>query len=391
MKSSVSSQLGPRSSKRPAAAAASVGISREPSRGIDELRHSRRDINVGLCVPMNGLAGIWGPSALACAKLAVAEINASGIGGRHCRLVTVDAADDAQDLEERLIELVDAGEVDALVGMHTSAARQRVLRAVGSRLPFVYTPTYEGGECTPGVFAIGETPPQQLRPAFDWLHKHTSRKRWMFIGNDYVYPRVAHRMARDYVAETGGELVAEVYLPFGSTDFGEVLDQLRSSGADSVLLSLIGQDAIAFNRAFGERGFSDRVVRLSAVIEENELLGIGFENTENLYVASSYFSTLHTDANLSFKERYQRHFGDRAPTLNAMGQSTYEGVHFLGALLGHALGEGTHEANDWMTLGESPLHYRSARETTFGGTLESHPSIYLGRANGHAFEVIGRL
>jgi ABC-type branched-subunit amino acid transport system substrate-binding protein len=202
---------------------------------------------------------------------------------------------------------------------------------------------------------------------------------------------VVHRLARDYVAQSGGQLAAEVYLPFGTTDFAPVLEQLRTGGIDSVLLSLIGQDAIAFNRAFGEQGLSDRVVRLSAVIAENELLGIGFENTENLYVASSYFSTLRTDANLSFKERYQRHYGDRAPTLNAMGQSTYEGVHFLGALLGRALDADAAAANDCMTLGPAPLHYRSARETTYADTPDSTPSIYLARADGHAFDVLARL
>ncbi|MDB5998786.1 MAG: putative bacterial extracellular solute-binding protein [Rhizobacter sp.] len=363
-------------------------VEHPPAQALRELRGSRRDINVALCVPMSGLAGIWGPSALASAKLAAAEINAlSGIGGHACRLIPVDSADDACDLEETLIDLVDAGRVDALVGMHTSAARQRVLRAVGGRLPFVYTPTYEGGERTPGVFAIGETPPQQLRPAFEWLRSHARSRRWMFIGNDYVCPRVSHRLAREYVTETGGDVVAEVYVPLGTTDFAPVVDQLRRSGADSVLLSLVGQDAVEFNRMFGDEHLSGQVVRLSALIEENELLGIGCENTDNLYVTSSYFSVLDTDANLSFKERYQHHFGDRAPTLNSMGQSTYEGVHFLNALLSDALSG----PDEWSRLGQSPLTYQSARETIYSGARRSKPNVYLARADGHSFDVLTRL
>ena len=36
------------------------------------------DFVVGLLVPINGSAGIWGPSSIACAQLAQAEINADG-------------------------------------------------------------------------------------------------------------------------------------------------------------------------------------------------------------------------------------------------------------------------------------------------------------------------
>ena len=86
---------------------------------------ARRELHIGLCVPMGGLTGIWGPSALASAKLATAELNrGSGIGGRSCRLVLVNADDGALMLESVLTDLVHSGEVDALVGMHTSAVRQ---------------------------------------------------------------------------------------------------------------------------------------------------------------------------------------------------------------------------------------------------------------------------
>ena len=150
-----------------------------PTLDIDEReRAARRELRIGLCIPLGGLTGIWGPSALASAKLAAAELNrASGIGGRACRLITVDADDHAPHLEATLGALVDAGDVDALVGMHTSYVRQRILSAVGGQIPFVYTPLYEGGEDTPGVFAIGETPARQLRPAMEWLTAHERPRR----------------------------------------------------------------------------------------------------------------------------------------------------------------------------------------------------------------------
>ena len=79
-------------------------------------------------------------------------------------------------------------------------------------------------------------------------------------------------------------------------------------------------------------GLSRDMFRLSCAIEENGLLAIGADNTEGLFVSSGYFASLDNDANMAFKERYHNHFGQRAPTLNSLGQSTYEGVHFMAAL-----------------------------------------------------------
>lgn len=349
---------------------------------------SDQELRIGLCVPFGGVTGIWGPSALASAKLAAAELNrGNGIGGRACRLILVDADDDAPHLEHVLGDLVDAGQVDALVGMHTSFVRQRVLSAVGGEIPFVYTPLYEGGESTPGVFAIGDTPARQLRPAIAWLAGRERPRRWALIGNDYVWPHVSNRLARRYIAACGAEVVAEAYVPLHTTDFDARLAEIRRLGVDAVLLSLVGEDAIAFNRAFGAQGLGRCALRLSCAIEENELLAIGAANTERLYVASSYFAALQTDANLAFKERYHQHFGERAPTLNSLGQSTYEGVHFLASLFERGLLEPAR----WHSARREPLAYRSAREAVYGCDGTNLAPTWIAVAQGHAFKVMGRL
>lgn len=351
-------------------------------------RASRHELNVALCVPLGGVTGIWGPSALASAKLAAAELNGlSGIGGRTCRLIAVNADDDAPMLEAVLSDLVHSGEVDALVGMHTSRVRQRILTAIGGEIPFVYTPVYEGGECTPGVFAIGDTPARQLQPAIAWLAERERPRRWALLGNDYVWPHVSNRLARNYVARCGAEVVSEDYVPLHTTDFSEQMATIRCAGVDAVLLSLVGEDAIAFNRAFGEQGFGRSALRLSCAIEENELLAIGAQNTERLYVASSYFAALATDANIAFKERYYNHFGDRAPTLNSLGQSTYEGVHFLASLFQRGL----LEPSQWKQDRREPIAYCSAREAIYSGDGTNLAPTYMAVAEGHAFRVIARL
>ena len=341
---------------------------------------------IGLCVPMRGSAGIWGPSCVASAQLAETELNqASGISRRPCELQLIDASAESPDVESTLTELVDGGQVDALVGMCISSVRQRIVGAVGGTVPFIYTCLYEGGESTPGLFAIGETSLRQLRPSIAWLSARHKTQRWMLVGNDYVWPRVSHRIAQTCIAESGGEVVAQAFVRFGLEDYSQVLDQLRKSRADAVLISMVGQDAVDFNRAFARAGLATQVLRLSCAIEENQLLAIGAENTENLHVALGYFSALDTDANLAFKQRYRGRFGDRAPTLNSIGQSLYEGMHFLATLL-----EDDAHASGGPSGRQAPLPYASARTAIYVGAGANHAPMYLARAEGHSFRVLAR-
>jgi ABC-type branched-subunit amino acid transport system substrate-binding protein len=141
-------------------------------------RRRERAFEVGLLVPTSGSAGIWGPSTIACAQLAAEEINRSGgLLGQEVRLRIVDAADEVSELAERTDQMLDDAQIDAIVGMHISSVRQKLLGAVRGRVPYVYTPLYEGGERTAGVYAIGETPQQQLRPALHTLTERFALKR----------------------------------------------------------------------------------------------------------------------------------------------------------------------------------------------------------------------
>lgn len=352
---------------------------RSPRRPQPRAARARRPLRVGLFVPTTGAAGIWGPSAIACAQLAADEINrVGGAGGREIALVVVDAASENGALVPSATTLLAERAIDAVVGMHLSSVRKALLPVLGSRLPYVYTPLYEGGERHAGVFTIGETPLHQLVPALAALSEYRSPTRWALIGNDYVWPRVSHGYAREALARLSCEVVHESFLPLGCSDYEPTVARLDRSGAQAVLLSLVGQDAIDFNRAFAARGLAGRIRRLSCAIEENELLAIGADLTEELYVAGSYFAALTTEANLAFQERYRQRLGIRAPTLNALGQSTYEGVHFLHALLGRG--------GRVLAPGE-PLPFRSARGAIWRGNDSLMCPIYLARANGHALEV----
>ncbi|MEM8795678.1 MAG: substrate-binding domain-containing protein [Pseudomonadota bacterium] len=352
--------------------------------GADIGHAADRVFRIALLIPMSGAAGIWGPSCLSCGQLAVREINAGGgIKGCPVEVNVIDCAHEAGPLPQvELAWLLDHGLVDAVIGMHISAVRQQIIDVIRGRAPFVYTPIYEGGETAPSVYALGETPQRLLGPAIDYLTRQYRIKRWALIGNDYVWPRRSHDYVRKKLAQDGLDLVQERYVTFQSGTLSDEIERLAASRAEAVLVSLVGQDAVDFNRHFGARNLHRSMIRLSGAIEENGLLASGLRNTERLFVASSYFSTLDTERNLAFCERYRAFHADRAPIPNALGQSIYEGFHFLAGLLASA---GEQPIAAPLVL-RAPLHYTSVRKARFLSNASTASEIYLARANGGAFE-----
>jgi ABC-type branched-subunit amino acid transport system substrate-binding protein len=357
-------------------------MARSVSSRWDCLPARRADrLTVGLFIPISGAAGIWGPSCRACAELAAAELNArGGIAGREIVFRIVDAGGDPLDVSAAAEVLIEEGEIDAIVGMHTSDVRAGLARAISGVVPYVYTPLYEGGERHPGVFCIGETPDQQLLPGLDWLAERYRARNWYLIGNDYVWPRTTHALVRRHFALQPRAILGESYVPFGTADMEPLVERIREARPDAVLVSLVGQDSIAFNRTFGRAGLGGRILRFSCAVEENMLLGMGEAHVDGLFASAGYFSVIRNRSNGSFLERYQQHFGDRGPALNTIGQNVYEGVHFLLGLAASTQGR------DWRSPA-GPIPLGGVRRAVYGGDRISRAPMYLAEAQGYEFRI----
>lgn len=300
-------------------------------------RHSRRrPFKVGLLIPTSGALGLLGPSAYACARLARDCWNeAGGIEGREVSLTLVDSSETSTQLDDQVDALINEGEVDAFVMLSITAVCRRISSVVNARLPLIYTPHFEGEGLPSWVHAIGETPQRQLQPALAWLVEHYRARRWYLLGNDYSWPRRTHAQARQWLTHLGAGIAAERYVRFGERDFSPAIEEIIATGADAVLISLVGGESVHMCRAFGAAGLAGKVLRLSACIEENAVLGMGCTNTDGLFVSASYFSNLDSEWNGAFKERYRNQFGERSPVLNSLSQSVYEGLAHLQRQAGH--------------------------------------------------------
>jgi urea transport system substrate-binding protein len=350
--------------------------------------HRRDALNMALVIPLQGPAGIFGPSCESCGSLAMEEINAEGgVLGRQLNLVPVDGGAAPAEVAREVDALLKAGAVEAVTGWHISAVREAVAPVIGGRVPYAYTALYEGGESRPGVFLTGETPDLQLGPALDWFADTAGARRWTIVGDDYVWPRRSAAVARRYLRRIGGTVCDEMYVPLGTTEFGPVLRRVERSGCDAVLMLLIGADAVEFNRAFSALGLDRDMLRFSSLIDENVLLASGADNTRGLMTSAGYFEDLATTSSLDFAAAYFRRFGADAPVLNSLGESCYEGVRLLTALMRRA---GSTGVRPMMSVAEG-LSYESPRGTVQIRDRHLRQRVFLATADGLTWDVIQQL
>jgi ABC-type branched-subunit amino acid transport system substrate-binding protein len=292
---------------------------------------------VGLVVPLSGPLAMTAPSALDLAGLAADELNESGgVRGRAVELVTVDAGRRPAEVAADVAALQAAGAVDVVVGFSTSDVSRAVAGALAGRAGYVFTPPHEGGRPGRGALRIGSSPLAQHAAALAWLVRSRRARRWVLLGTDYVWPQAVHRAARAVLRDLGADVVGELLVPFGPADPGPALDLVRRTRADAVLLSLVGRDLVAFNRAFARAGLGRRVVRLSGALEENGLYAVGGDDTGELYACMPSFAApdgAADDGQLALQERLAARAGPTAPVVCAYARGVHDGVRVAAGLL----------------------------------------------------------
>lgn len=352
---------------------------------LPDQRRARRKFRIANFVTSSGSPGIWGPATTNATLLAASEINRrGGILGREIEVVLCEAGGAIEDVARHVKDAIEFDEIDLVMGSHISAVRLALRKAIAGRVPYIYTPVYEGGERTPGVLAIGETPRSHSRPAIHWLANAKQARRWYLIGSDYVWPWLSHRALKNYIAESGGRVIGEEFVPLGVDNHDVHLARIRAAKPDVVVISLIGADSIAFNRSFGEAGLGGKILRLAGAMDETVLLGIGADNTENLFCASGYFNCIRSAENEAFLERYRSAFGTCAPPVGSVGESNYEGLHFLETIVRQAGSAGSRA----LLAAANNTIYSSVRGSISVRKGRATMPIFLAESDGIDFKIM---
>jgi ABC-type branched-subunit amino acid transport system substrate-binding protein len=345
-----------------------------------------KDFKIGLFIALSGPASLFGPTQKACADMAAEKINAAGgIMGRKVVLFPTDAGGPPAETAKSAVRLMLEEKVDLFIGSHDSATREANIATIKGKTAYIYSPVYEGGECSPNVYCLGETPPQQAQPAIEFLSKEKKAKTYHLIGDDYVWPHKVNDQVKKFVAANGGKVIGEEYVPFGAPNkFEEAVTRIKSAKPDAVICTLVGADNVNFNRTFAGFGLDKSIARLSLLLEENTLMGVGAENSGNMYSCMGYFANGTSEGAKKFKAEYLAKYGAKAPQLATIGADCYSALMLAKAMFDKA---GAVDEKKLMAASEGLTFDSASGPATMRGR-QVDKDMYLAECKGTEFEVI---
>ena len=269
-----------------------------------------RSFRVGILHSLAGTMAASEAPLVDAALLAVEELNAKGgLLGRPLEAVVADGRSEPATFGHEARRLVGAEGIGTLFGCWTSSARKAVRREVeGTGAILWYPVQYEGLEESENVFYTGGTLNQQVEPALDWALAELGQT-FFLVGSDYVYPRIANRLARALVSSHGGTVAGEALVPLGSADFADVVRRIRAAGPLVVFSTINGDSNVAFYRQLASAGLGPADFPVLAMsVAETELLPLGATAVGHL-ACWGYFQTLPTEANRKFLSAYRARYG----------------------------------------------------------------------------------
>lgn len=284
-------------------------------------------IKIGVPVGLSGANSVVAPSVVQAAELAVAEINADGgVLGRKLELVVADDGSGAQGAQKAFDSLVFQKEVDVLISMETSAARNAGLPIVNrGRVPYIYTSFYEGRSCSPWLYVNAWVPEQQVAPIVDHFMGSEGAKTFFLVGSDYAFGRGMLEFTRSYIDEKGGKVLGEEYLPMDGTDWTAIISKLKSTGADALITSTAGgAPNVTLTKQLRAAGVDVPYGNLA--VDEGTARNMGAD-AAGIFISASYITGIESEENQRFLKAMKDHFGDELKTPNDLSVPQYEGVY----------------------------------------------------------------
>ncbi|MDJ0389880.1 ABC transporter substrate-binding protein [Roseomonas sp. E05] len=293
-------------------------------------------IRIGVLADFSGpYRDTSGPTALACAKQAVEDLDLSARG------IPVEVLQgDHQNKPDLALALarqwIDQSGVDMICEVNNSAIALAVAGLVQEKNKVqvntgALSAALTGERCSANtVHWTADT----------WMLANTVGKAtvrnggdsWFLIVADYAF---GHQMERDltrFVESSGGKVAGSVRFPFpGTTDFASYLVQAQASRAKVVGLLMAGADMVNCIKQAREFGVTQRGVRLAGTpMFVTDIHALGLETAQGLLLSEAFYWDLN-DRTRAFLERVKPKVAGNWPNQEHAG--TYSGVlHYLKAV-----------------------------------------------------------
>ncbi len=268
-------------------------------------------VKMGILHSLTGTIAIAEKSVVDAELLAVEEINnAGGVMGQQIEAIVEDGASDWPTFAEKARKLIDKDNVAAVMGCYTSASRKAVLPVFEKLNGLLYYPTYyEGLEISPNIMYTAQEATQSSIAATEWLYENRG-KSYYLVGSDYIWPRTTIKLCKITLDRLGGTVAGEDYYPLGDIEFSSAINKIKAAKPDVIINCVVGGSNVAFFKQLKAAGVIDSgTTVLSLAVSEEEVSGIGSENTAGTLTCMSYFQSLQNPANQKFVSAFKNKYG----------------------------------------------------------------------------------
>jgi branched-chain amino acid transport system substrate-binding protein len=251
------SNVSRRTLVKAAGAAAAVGIAGFPA----IVRPLSDAIRIGHLTPRTGFLGPLGEFAVQAADLAVDEINAAGgVNGRKIELLKEDSVN-PQTASTKAERMVERDRVACIVG-EISSASGLTISQVAERTKTLFINTgcnsdeLRGKGCKKYMFHIESQNSMYVKTCGRALLAQglVQGKKWYSLTADYAFGHDLLRVAKRFMAQSGGTFAADKLVPTDATDFSPLLLEIRSAKPDLVISNLAGNQITNFLKQYSEFG-----------------------------------------------------------------------------------------------------------------------------------------
>src|SRR5882757_9850330 len=157
-------------------------------------------------------------------------------------------------------------------------------------------------------------------------------KTLFLAGSDYVFPRTANKIIKQYAKQLGIEIVGEEYVPLSSDDWTTQVAKIAAAKPDFVFNTINGSSNVGFIKAYDEAGLGpSKSPIISVSIAEEEAPSMG-ANITGQYAAWNYFESVASPENAKFIAAFQAKYGTNRPTSDPM-EAAYTSLYLYKAMV----------------------------------------------------------
>jgi len=276
-------------------------------------------------------SGVWaqqGEEVIRAALFAIEEANAQG--GVDGRKVEYQLADDESTPEgaRRNAERLARSGYNLIIGPIASSSVLSLMPSLSRWNALLFAAQSKedkitGESCHPYAFRPNHSNAMDKAMFTEWAKGFTETT-FATLASDYIFGRGSANDFKEIVSAQGKEVKLQLWAPLNTKDFAPYIAQIKEAGVQTVWVTLVGRDAIAFLRQAREFNLEARLIGHSMML--NFMLQTAGPAMEGVAGNLSYSPDLDFPRNKAFVAAWQARF-NRLPT-ETEGQ-TYNGMQVI--------------------------------------------------------------